>query len=82
MHYGVNHLGHFYLTYLLWNKIVKSSFFRIINVSSRAHLRIMAFLNKTTLDFDNINFQNGKYEKNLAYSRSKLYNVMFTKSLA
>jgi NAD(P)-dependent dehydrogenase (short-subunit alcohol dehydrogenase family) len=44
MQWAVNHLGHFYLTYLLWNKIQKSNFFRIINVSSLAHKRILGFL--------------------------------------
>ena len=43
MHWGVNHLGHFYLTYLLWDKLSKSDFFRIVNVSSRGHKEYMGF---------------------------------------
>jgi NAD(P)-dependent dehydrogenase (short-subunit alcohol dehydrogenase family) len=43
LQWGVNHLGHFYLTYLLWNKITASPFFRITNVSSLAHKKLLGF---------------------------------------
>ena len=33
------------------------------------------------MDFDNINFD-VKYDPHLAYARSKLYNVLFTRALA
>ena len=81
MHYGVNHLGHFYLTHLLWPKLQKSSFFRVINVSSLAHAKNLGFVGKTHINFDDLNFQKEKYDRNLAYSRSKLYNVLFTRAL-
>ena len=81
MQWAVNHLGHFYLTYLLWEKITKSSFFRIVNVSSRGHTQYLGFFHTIGLDFDNINFDK-KYDRHLSYSRSKLYNVLFTRALA
>lgn len=81
MQWGVNHLGHFYLTYLLWPKIKNSPDFRVVNVSSLAHKRNMGFLSQPTLDFDNINYETN-YNAIEAYGRSKLYNVLFTRALA
>lgn len=42
MHMGVNHLAHFYLTYLLWDLLKHSERLRIVNVSAKLHkLNIM-----------------------------------------
>ena len=56
MQWGINHLGHFYLTYLLWERIKKAENFRIVNVSSLAHKFIYGFFGKTVLDWGNLNF--------------------------
>lgn len=82
MQYGVNHLGHFYLTYLLWDKLKKSPFFRIINVSSLAHKKLFGFFGTPAPNFDDMNFEKNNYSPTLAYSRSKLYNNLFTHALA
>lgn len=81
MNYGVNHVGHFYLTYLLWNKLNQANSWKIVNVSSSAHAALVPCLTDPTIDFDNINFERD-YEQFLAYSRSKIYNIMFTRALA
>uniref|UniRef100_A0A8D0C0G6 NADP-retinol dehydrogenase n=1 Tax=Salvator merianae TaxID=96440 RepID=A0A8D0C0G6_SALMN len=74
MHLGVNHLGHFLLTFLLLDCLKKSAPARIVVVSSVIHI------------FARINFQNLQSEKyyhgGLAYCQSKLANILFTKELA
>lgn len=74
MQIGVNHFGHFLLTYLLLDLIKKSAPARIINVSSLAHTW-------GSINLEDINSEK-RYDKNAAYSQSKLANVLFTRSLA
>ena len=70
---GVNHFGHFYLSYLLIDELKKAEFFRIINVSSKANTR-----SGSSIDFDDIHYQHS-YKPFVAYQRSKMANVLFTK---
>ena len=79
---GVNHLGHFYLTHLLWPLIKKAEEPRIINLSSLGHQGTgLIFKDNTTIDFTDMNFKNQKYRWDIAYSRSKMANVLFTRQL-
>jgi len=72
---GTNHLGHFALTGLLFDVIVKTPGSRIVNVSSMAHKR-------GRMDFENFLYAGGKgYSKIGAYGRSKLANLLFTYEL-
>ena len=48
MQFAVNHLGHFLLTNLLLDRIKEAPSARIVNVSSKGHIR-------GNLDFDNLN---------------------------
>ena len=78
MQFGTNHLGHFYLTYCLWDTLRTARDLRIINVSSRAHKRIVLGPSAVVdLKWDNLNFDTD-YVASMAYSRSKLANVLFT----
>jgi NAD(P)-dependent dehydrogenase (short-subunit alcohol dehydrogenase family) len=73
--FAVNHLGPFLLTNLLLDLLKRSAPARIVNVSSDSHYR-------GTLDFDDLGYARGGYQILSAYSRSKLANVLFTRSLA
>lgn len=74
LQFGVNHLGHFLLTNMLLDLIIKSAPARIINVSSGAHK-----IGK--IHFEDINL-NKKYTVWRAYAQSKLANILFTYELA
>ncbi|XP_032408007.1 retinol dehydrogenase 12, like [Xiphophorus hellerii] len=74
MQIGVNHFGHFLLTYLLMDLIKSSAPARIVNVSSMAH-------SWGSINLEDINSEKS-YNKSKAYSQSKLANVLFTRSLA
>ena len=73
--FAVNHLAPFLLTNLLFGKMKASSSSRIITTSSVAHRG--AYIN-----FDNLQFERGRYNGLEAYRQSKLANILFTKELA
>ncbi|MFT4705812.1 MAG: NAD(P)-dependent dehydrogenase (short-subunit alcohol dehydrogenase family) [Bradymonadia bacterium] len=73
--FGVNHLGHFALTGLVLPQVLNALAGRIVNISSMAH-------NWGKLDFDNLTCEGGKgYSPRVAYGRSKLANLLFSRSL-
>lgn len=71
---GVNHLGHFLLTNLLIDLLLKSDDGRIVNVSSGGH--------KWGNFYENDPHFTKKYNLFKGYGQSKLANILFTKSLA
>ncbi|XP_041670126.1 retinol dehydrogenase 12-like [Cheilinus undulatus] len=71
---GINHFGHFLLTYLLIDLMKRSAPGRIVMVSSIAH-------RLGTINLDDINSEKS-YDRKLAYSQSKLANVLFARTLA
>lgn len=73
LHLAVNHLGHFLLSKVLMPLLEKSNT-KIINVSSEAH-------RAGKPDWSDLNLEK-KYSTILGYGNAKLYNVLFTKSLA
>ncbi|KAM3593847.1 uncharacterized protein V6R79_023339 [Siganus canaliculatus] len=74
MQIGVNHFGHFLLTFLLLDLIKRSAPARIVTVSSMAH-------SWGSINLEDINSEKS-YNKNSAYSQSKLANVLFSRALA
>jgi NAD(P)-dependent dehydrogenase (short-subunit alcohol dehydrogenase family) len=69
---GVNHLGHFALTGLLLDVLLKTPGSRIVNVSSSAH-------KMGRMNFSDLQFQNGRaYSPIRSYGQSKLSNLLFT----
>jgi NAD(P)-dependent dehydrogenase (short-subunit alcohol dehydrogenase family) len=73
--FAVNHLAPFLLTNLLFERIKASSPSRIITTSSVAH-------RGARINFDNLQFERGRYNGIEAYRQSKLANILFTKELA
>jgi NAD(P)-dependent dehydrogenase (short-subunit alcohol dehydrogenase family) len=71
--FALNHMSYFVLTHSLSESLVAAPA-RIVNTASNAHLR-------ATLDFSDLQTKSG-YVPTLAYSRSKLCNVLFTRELA
>ena len=71
---GVNHLGHFALTGLLLDALIKTPQSRVVTVSSGAH-------RFGQIDFDDLHWERKAYKANPAYGQSKLANLLFTYEL-
>jgi NAD(P)-dependent dehydrogenase (short-subunit alcohol dehydrogenase family) len=74
--FGVNHLGHFFLTQLLLARITASAPARIINLTSVGHHSAWRGMR-----FEDLQCEQG-YAAMDAYGRSKLANILFTRALA
>lgn len=70
---ATNHLGHFALTGLLLEHIIRTPKARVVTVTSWGH-------HFGEIDFDNLNAEKG-YDAGAAYAQSKLANVLFTYEL-
>ena len=73
MQFGVNHLGHFALTALLWPYLSTAGQARVVQVSSLAH-----YMGK--IRFEDLHWEKG-YRKWGAYGMSKLANLLFIHEL-
>ena len=72
--FALNQMAYFLLTQLLRDRLAASAPARVVSVASRAHERAV-------LDLDDLNLERG-YSGWIAYSRSKLANILFTRELA
>jgi NAD(P)-dependent dehydrogenase (short-subunit alcohol dehydrogenase family) len=73
LQFGTNHLGHFALTGLLLDRLLTTPGSRVVTISSQGH-------RQGTIDFADLQSER-RYGRHLAYSRSKLANLMFTYEL-
>lgn len=78
--FGTNHLGHYLLTELLLQALVKAAPSRVVNLSSCFHDK--AFGREGRIDFDDLNFERKKYDGWAAYAQSKLANLLHARALA
>ncbi len=74
--FGVNHLGHFYLTNLLLDRLRADAPARVVNLTSVGHHAAFGGMR-----FDDLQSEKS-YEGMEVYCRSKLANVLFTRQLA
>jgi len=72
--FATNHMSYFLLTHGLRERLLASAPARVVNTSSAAHRR-------ASLDFDDLQSTRG-YRGFMAYSRSKLCNILYTRELA
>ncbi len=76
MQFGTNHLGHFLLTLLLKERLVKSAPARVVTVASGAHYKARG------IDFDAVRAPTATVVGLHEYEISKLANVLFSAELA
>jgi NAD(P)-dependent dehydrogenase (short-subunit alcohol dehydrogenase family) len=74
MQFGTNHLGHFTLTGLLLDRLLRVRGSRVVTVSSVGH-RIRA-----SIHFDDLQLER-RYDRVAAYGQAKLANLLFTYEL-
>jgi NAD(P)-dependent dehydrogenase (short-subunit alcohol dehydrogenase family) len=74
LQFGTNHLGHFALTGLLLDRLLREPGSRVVSVSSVGH-RIRA-----AIHFDDLQWER-RYSRVGAYGQSKLANLLFTYEL-
>ncbi|KAI9145654.1 hypothetical protein BKA69DRAFT_1121463 [Paraphysoderma sedebokerense] len=77
IHFATNHLGPYLLVRELMPTLLKSQPSRIVNVASTAHT-----LAPKCIDFENLRSKGKSKDGFTEYARSKLCNVLFTRSLA
>lgn len=75
MTFGVNHVGTHLLTRELLPLLRKSAPSRVVVLSSKLHHR-------GKMVWDDLQFEERKYDGSVAYNQSKLANVLFTRALA
>jgi len=73
--FALNHLAPFLLTCLLLDRLKGTPGSRVVTVASRAHYY-------GSIDFGNLRGEEKGYQAQLAYGRSKLANILFTRELA
>eukprot|EP01038_Epipyxis_sp_PR26KG_P013774 gene13774-18473_t len=76
--FQVNHLGHFLFTHYMLPVMRQSGGGRVVNLSSRAHLRWNQPLDMSMV----ISETNDTYDGWSSYGRSKLCNILFSRMLA
>ena len=74
MQLGTNHLGHFALTGRLMPALLRSETPRVVTVSSNGH-------RMGRMRWDDLMWENSRYQKWLAYGRTKLANLLFAYEL-
>jgi NAD(P)-dependent dehydrogenase (short-subunit alcohol dehydrogenase family) len=72
--FALNHMGYFVLTHCLREKLLAAAPARIVNTASNAHRR-------GPLDLGDLQTKN-RHIPTVAYGRSKLCNILFTRELA